>query len=189
MSVGARGTGRLAGRAAAIVALLAIAATHPLGAQAAGERAPGEPAGRRPPRGGDALFERRAQREQALRAQLDRTVRERLALTDEQAVRLREVNARFAQERVRILREEFRVRRALRRALGPADSTRPPETARLLDTLLDLQRQRLDVQQREQQALSEFLTPEQRARYLALMEELRRRVQARVDSMSRGPRY
>ena len=31
-------------------------------------------------------------------------------------------------------------------------------------------------------ALSEFLTPEQRARYIAMMEQLRRRIQQRADS-------
>lgn len=188
MTQSVRGTVRFAMERVAMVTLAAFALTHSLAAQGAAERPPGDVGMRRPPRDGAPGVERRARAEQALREQLDRTVRERLALTDEQAVRLREVNARFAQERVRILREEFRVRRALRHALGPVDSTRPPETARLLDQLLDLQRQRLDVQQREQQALAEFLTPEQRARYLALMEELRRRVQARVDSLPRGGR-
>jgi Spy/CpxP family protein refolding chaperone len=181
-----RGTARTTARLATLLALLALAVPRAHAAQAVIDRTPGEPGARRPMRDGGAGFERRARMEQALREQLARTVRERLALTDEQAVRLREVNRRFAQERVRILREEFRTRRELRQALGPVDSTRPPETARLLDALLDLQRQRLDVQRREQQALAEFLSPEQRARYLALMDELRRRVQARVDSAPRG---
>ncbi len=138
-------------------------------------------------------LERRARVEQGLREAFARQVRERLALTDEQATRLQEVNRRFADERMRVLREEFRTRRELRRSLGGGDSMRSPETARLLDDLLSYQRQRLDIQQREQQALAEFLTPEQRARYLAMTEELRRRVQARVDSTRdgrrRGPPY
>jgi Spy/CpxP family protein refolding chaperone len=48
--------------------------------------------------------------------------------------------------------------------------------------LLDVQRQRLELQQKEQTELSEFLTPEQRARYIGMMEQLRRRIQARADS-------
>ena len=146
-------------------------------------------------RGGDVSpqFEQRARVEQGLREAFARQVRERLALTDEQATRLQEVNRRFGDERMRILREEFRARRELRRSLAGRDSTLSPETARLLDELLAFQRQRLDVQQREQQALAEFLTPEQRARYLAMTDELRRRVQARVDSgrdaRRRGPPY
>lgn len=158
-----------------MVALLAALVPAVAGAQGEGGR-------QRPLR--DDLppaVERRARMEQALRETFARTVRERLALTDEQATKLQEVNARFAEERVRILRDEFRVRRDLRQALARGDSTRSPETAKLLDQLLDVQRQRLEVQQREQQALAEFLTPDQRARYLALMEELRRRVQQRVE--------
>ena len=161
--------------AALVASLLLPAATLPAqGRVDRGERRP--PAERLPE------FERRARAEQGLREAFARQVRVRLALTDDQATRLQEVNRRFADERLRILRDEFRVRRELRRSLGGVDSSRSPETGRLLDDLLDLQRQRLDVQQREQQALAEFLTPEQRARYLAMMEELRRRVQARVDS-------
>lgn len=133
-------------------------------------------------------IERRAMVEQQLREAFARTVKERLALTDEQVTRLQEVNRRFADERIGLMREEFRLRRELRRALATGDSTRGTTgTAALLDGVLDIQRRRLDVQQREQQALAEFLTPEQRARYLALQDQLRRRVQARLDS-TRGAR-
>lgn len=145
------------------------------------------PGGRFPREGAAPGLERRAQAEQALRETFARTVKERLALTDEQATRLQEVNRRFSEDRLSLVREEFRLRRELRRALaGGGDSTRAPGTEALLDGLLDIQRRRLEVQQREQQALAEFLTPVQRARYLALQEQLRRRVQARLDSARDG---
>lgn len=118
--------------------------------------------------------------ENQLRLALAKAVRERLHLTDQQATRLMEVNRRFSDDRLIVARDEMRLRRELRLAVASGDQARSPETARLLDGLLELQRRRLDVQEKEQEELSVFLTPEQRARYIAMMEQLRRRIQARA---------
>ena len=131
-------------------------------------------------------FAERQRVENALREALAQAVRQRLNLTDQQATRLMDVNRKFSEDRLRIARDEIRIRRDLRLSLGGRDSSRSPETARLLDDLLDAQRQRLDLQQREQTTLSEFLTPEQRARYIGMMEQLRRRIQQRADSARAG---
>jgi hypothetical protein len=120
--------------------------------------------------------------ENQLRQALARAVRERLNLTDQQATRLMDVNRRFSEDRLKLARDEVRIRRDLRQSVASGDSSRSPATARLLDELLDAQRQRLDLQQKEQAALSEFLTPEQRVRYIGMMEQLRRRIQQRADS-------
>ncbi len=120
--------------------------------------------------------------ENALREALAQAVKQRLNLNDQQASRLMDVNRKFSEDRIRIARDEIRIRRELRQSINGRDSSRSPETARLLDELLDSQRQRLDLQQKEQAVLSEFLTPEQRARYMAMMEQLRRRIQLRADS-------
>jgi hypothetical protein len=130
----------------------------------------------------DRAMAERMRAEGSLREALARAVRERLSLNDQQATRLMEVNRRFGEDRLRIVRQEMRLRRELRQSIAGGDSSRSPNTARLLDELMGAQRDRLDVQQKEQQALSEFLTPEQRARYLAMMEQLRRRIQLRADS-------
>ncbi len=120
--------------------------------------------------------------ENSLREALARVVRQRLNLTDQQATRLMDVNRRFGEQRLKIARDEMRIRRDLRQSIASGDSTSSPNTARLLDDLLDAQRQRLELQQKEQESLSEFLTPEQRARYIGMMEQLRRRIQQRADS-------
>ena len=120
--------------------------------------------------------------EGALREALAAAVRQRLSLTDQQATKLMDVNRKFSEDRLRIARDEIRIRRDLRQSINSRDSSHSPETARLLDDLLDTQRRRLDLQQKEQSALSEFLTPEQRARYIAMMEQLRRRIQQRAYS-------
>jgi len=133
-----------------------------------------------------AALAERARVEGTLRTALARTVRERLALNDQQAVRLMELNRKFSDDRTRLIREERRIRRELRQSIAGRDASRAPETARLLDGLLEVQRERLDLQQKEQAQLSEFLSPEQRARYIGMMEQLRRRIQARADSGEGG---
>jgi len=136
---------------------------------------------------GPTLADRR-RAERALRTALARTVRQRLNLTDVQATQLVEVNRRFAGERLQLAGEEMQIRRDLRFAVASGDSSRSSDTARLLDSLLGIQRRHVDVRQREQTALSEFLTPEQRARYIGMMEQLRRRIQVRTDSVRRRGR-
>ena len=49
--------------------------------------------------------------------------------------------------------------------------------AAALDRVLQLQRQRLDLMADEQKDLAGFLTPVQRAKYAALQEQIRRRVE------------
>ena len=136
-------------------------------------------------RGNSAMAER-VRLENGLRQALARAVRQRLNLSDQQATRLMQVNRQFSEDRVTLARDEMRVRRDLRLSIAGGGSDRAPETARLLDELLEKQRQRLELQQKEQAALSEFLTPEQRARYIGMMEQLRRRIQARADSARGG---
>ena len=49
--------------------------------------------------------------------------------------------------------------------------------ASALEQLQQLQRQRLELQADEQKELATFMTPLQRARYFALQEQVRRRLQ------------
>jgi len=131
-------------------------------------------------------FAERMKVENSLREALARAVRERLSLNDQQATRLMDVNRKFGDDRLRLAREEMRIRRDLRQSVASGDANRSPATAALLDDLLDTQRQRLEVQQKEQDELSTFLTPDQRVRYIGMMEQLRRRIQQRADSARGG---
>ena len=180
--------------AALIVTLLVLAPPLMLRAQdatAAREAARARRDARRDARVGNGNMQERTAGAPGERERLEGTLREALAgavrtrlnLNDRQASRLMEVNRKFGDDRLRLSRGEVRIRRDLRLAIATGDSTRSPETARLLDDLLDVQRQRLELHQKEQGELSEFLTPEQRARYIGMMEQLRRRIQARADSL------
>lgn len=108
-------------------------------------------------------------------------VQRQLGLTTEQATRLRASTREFAAERDRLNRDERVVRLELRAAVMAGDSTNQPRIARLLDDLVRVQRRRVDLLANEQTELASFLTPLQRARFLALQERaLRAAQQARA---------
>jgi periplasmic protein CpxP/Spy len=119
---------------------------------------------------------RREMLEQRLRERTGDLVRRRLQLTDDQMTKLQNTNRQFEQQRRSLMGKERDVRQELRRQLtsGTADQNR---VAALLDQTMQLERQRLDVQQSEQRELAKFLTPVQRAKLLGLQAELRRRAQ------------
>lgn len=113
---------------------------------------------------------------------LGQLVRQQLQLTDTQASRLQETNNRFLSRRQALGAEEREVRVSMRDLLCSADTTRGPEMARLIDRWHELAARRLALQQEEQREMSAFLSPYQRARWLALEE----RVRARTDQLLGG---
>lgn len=111
------------------------------------------------------------------RQRLAEVVRRRLNLNDSQMRQLGTVNDRFERDRMRLLRDERQVRQALRAEVLAGDSADQAKVASLLDRALQIQRERLDVTEREQRELSTFMTPMQRAKYFAIQDELRRRME------------
>lgn len=136
--------------------------------------AQGQEGGRGP--GGPPMA--RPQMEQRLRAGLWRIAKQRLDFNDEQMGRLAATNQRFDARRREINQRERAERQALRREVLAGDSANQNRIAEALDELHQLQRQRLDVNGEEQKELATFMTPLQRAKYAALQEQLRRRVEA-----------
>jgi Spy/CpxP family protein refolding chaperone len=115
-----------------------------------------------------------------------RLLRERVGLSDEQLRRLGPVNQRYDARRQALFREEREARQALRRELSgeAADQNR---VSGQIDQLFALQRRRLDLAAEEQRELAAFMTPSQRARYLALQEHLRRRTEDVRRRRGTGP--
>jgi periplasmic protein CpxP/Spy len=137
------------------------------------------------------------------RMQLEREVRERIhgimrremGLTDAQVERLDGTLEKFELRRRVLLREERQLRSTLRdamtasRAAGDTAVSRQ-EGARIaatLDSLVALQRRRLELVEQEQRELATFLTPMQRARYFALQENLRRVLEERPAGRRPAP--
>ena len=119
----------------------------------------------------------RGRLEQQVRERIGRVVQQQLGLTDAEAQRLQQVNQRYEAQRRDLVRQEREARVGLRRELQRGDSADQARTDTLLGALLQLQRRRLELVQAEQRDLAQFLTPVQRARYLALQDQMRRRVE------------
>ena len=119
----------------------------------------------------------RAQMERRLEERINAIVRERLALSDEQFAKLREVARRVEDERRALRSEEMTTRFALRRELLAGDKANEGTVAELLDRMPQFERRRLDLMEREQRELAKFLSPTQRAKYIGMQDELRRGMQ------------
>ena len=122
----------------------------------------------------------RAQLERRFRQMLYQVTRRRVGLTDAQMNRLMPINQRFETERRGIQRQERETRLALRDAMRDSTHADQARITSYLDKLVDLQRQRVELVAREQRDLAEFMTPLQRARYTALQEQVRRRIEQMV---------
>lgn len=116
----------------------------------------------------------RALLEQRVRERLAQVVRARVGLDDEQMRRLGATNERYEQRRRDLLARERRARMELRAEIGAGDRADQRHVAQLLDQLIDVQRQRISLVEEEQRELSAFMTPVQRAKYLAVQERVRR---------------
>jgi hypothetical protein len=134
----------------------------------------------------DSAPARRQMLEQRVRQRMAAVVRERLGLSDEQMRRLGEVNRTIEAERRQLNEQERDLRVGLRAELVRGDSANQDRVARFVDQLIDVQRRRVDLLSREQRALAAFMTPVQRAQYLAIQDQLRRRMEEMRGRPRRG---
>ena len=136
-----------------------------------------------PPRAGEqrAAHRMNAMQRDALekrfRERIEAIVNERLQLTDEQQVKLRDVASRTESARLVLHREEVVLRSALREEMRAGDKANEAKVGDLLDQLPGLERRKLDLLESEQRELAKFLSSTQRARYFGLQDELRRGMQ------------
>lgn len=112
--------------------------------------------------------------EQRLRERIAQITRNRLGLDDAKMAQLEVVNSRFVPEMNSLAAQERDTRQQLRRQMTSAAPDQS-DVARLLDNLFRLQRQRIALLESEQKELAMFLTPVQRAQYMGLQAQIRRR--------------
>ncbi|MFI5256534.1 MAG: hypothetical protein ACHQRK_04670 [Gemmatimonadales bacterium] len=133
---------------------------------------------------------RREQLAQQLRRRLWSVTKDRVGLSDAQMTRLGETSSRFDARRRSLNQQERAQRVVLRGQILAGDKADQSRVSAALEQLQQLQRQRLDLQGQEQQEFASFMTPLQRAKYAALQEQVRRRVEAlrrqRPDSSGLG---
>ena len=131
----------------------------------------------RPQDGRRGRFQDREQLEQRIRAQMGRLMRERLGLSDEEAVALGEVVESFEGRRRQIYRLEQETRRevdALREDPAPEQEA----AVALLDRMVDLRAREARLFAEEQGALRAVLTPVQILELHALRAQIGQRIRA-----------
>jgi hypothetical protein len=119
----------------------------------------------------------RAALEQRFRDQWVKVAQQRLGLTDAQLAQLAQSNARFAPQQNQLLAQERETRRQLRVEMTAGSQANQQHVSALLDDALRLQKQRIALVEAEQKDLARFMTPVQRAGYLSLQAQVRRRAQ------------
>lgn len=129
-----------------------------------------------PARGQQQAAPARQAQEQRLRQALGNVVRRQLDLTDQQAERLVQVSGGFERERRQLQVRERDTRQLVREEM----LNETPDQARVargIERMLEIQKQRVAIVEREQAELAKFLTPVQRAKYLVLQDQLRKRLE------------
>ncbi|HEU4749311.1 MAG TPA: Spy/CpxP family protein refolding chaperone [Gemmatimonadaceae bacterium] len=128
----------------------------------------------------------RAVLERRLRERAAQITRQRLGLNDTQMQQLQRVNSRFAPQLTEVVRQERETRRQLRQEVAAGAQADQSRVSALIDASLRLQKQRIALIEAEQQELAVFLTPVQRARYLALQAQFRNRAEQLARQNSGG---
>jgi len=128
----------------------------------------------------------RAEVEQRVRAQMDRMMRERLGLTDEEAERLSEVRQSFDGRRRELARSEqaARIRVEALMLEGGEDDV---EALELLARMTELRSQEADLFVEEQTAFLEILTPVQVLHMQSMRDQLGQRIRALRRGRGRDP--
>jgi TolA-binding protein len=119
----------------------------------------------------------RAALEQQFRERTARLTKQRLGLTDAQLDKLEKTNARFAPQLRQLGVQERDIRQQLRQEMMAGNSANQQRVSDLLDGAIRLQKQRISIVEAEQKELAGFLTPVQRARYIALQMQFRKRAE------------
>jgi Spy/CpxP family protein refolding chaperone len=127
--------------------------------------------------------------EQQLRQRMAAVTRQRLGLNDSQMIQLEQSNARFAPQLTQLIANERETRRQLRLELtSPTPNQQHVST--LIDQTISLQKQRVALVEAEQKDLARFMTPVQRAQYVALQTQFRRRAQEMAkQSAAKDPAF
>ena len=115
--------------------------------------------------------------EQQFRERVAKLTQDRVGLTDAQMAQLGQSNAKFAPQLAQVAAQERETRRQLRQEMTASGQPNQQKVSDLLDASIRLQKQRISIVESEQKELARFMTPVQRARYIALQQQFRRRAQ------------
>lgn len=123
-----------------------------------------------------------------VRQRLAAVVKQRLDLTDDQMRQLATVNANYEGRRRALMTQERDARVIVRGELQRGKLADQQRVENALADLFRIQRARIDLAEQEQRDLAKFMQPSQRAGYLALQEQMRRRVEQMRRRRQNPPR-
>ena len=119
----------------------------------------------------------RARLEMELRRNFARMVRQQVGLTDDQMRRLAPISQRYEQQRRQLQVQERDARVSLRQLVLGSQNADSAQVERQLQRLIDVQKRRVELLEAEQRELATFMSPIQRARFGAIQEQIRRRLE------------
>lgn len=117
---------------------------------------------------------------------LAQIVQSQLGLSDAQLQQVIAVNKKYEEQRFMLVQQERDIRISIRDEILRGDKADQTRIARLLDEMMKVQGTRLQIVQNEQKDLATFLTPVQRAKYLAIQERVRQRLQQMRQGAAQG---
>ncbi len=118
----------------------------------------------------------RAQLEQQIRNRIANQLKNQLKLSEDQFTKLQATNKRFEEKRRLLVEQERDARMSMRDLILAGDTTNQAKVSGALDKMMQIQRQRFELVEQEQKELAGYLTPMQRARFLGMQEQMRRRM-------------
>ncbi len=124
--------------------------------------------------------------QQEFRRKVGEIVKRQLGLTDAQYQRVVAVNQKYEGQRFMLMQQERELRITIRAEVLRGDSADQKRVGRLLQEIFKVAQQRLDILESEQKDLSAFLTPVQRAKYLGIQEQIRKRLEAMRNQAADG---
>ncbi len=129
----------------------------------------------------------RAQLEQQIRNRIANQLKNQLKLSDDQFTKLQATNRRFEEKRRLLVEQERDARMSMRDLILAGDTTNQAKVSGALDKMMQIQRQRFELVEQEQKDMAGYLTPMQRARFLGMQEQMRRRMdEMRAQAGRRG---
>ena len=113
----------------------------------------------------------------AARQAIEKLIRERVQPTDDQMAKLRQIDQQYVPRRIQLDREEQQVRRELRQAMLDTANVDQMKIGQLLDRMVAFPGRKAALMEDEQKSLAQVLSPLQRAKFNAIQEQLRRRIE------------
>ena len=114
--------------------------------------------------------------EQRVRERMAQVVKQRVGVTDAQMEKIGATNRKFEEQRRILVEQERDIRMGVREEVLAGEKANQERVARLLDQMVKVQRERLSLLEQEQRDLAVFLTPVQRAKYMAVQDQIRNRM-------------